>query len=97
MKNRLFVACSVVASSLILFASLAVEKSWSARPMTKSGTVQADGVPLPPPPKPKPTSLVADGVPLPPPPSKPKPTSVVVADGVPLPPPPSKPKPTSAV
>ena len=98
MKNRLLVGCSVVASSLILLAGLTTVKPSYARPEVKGGTLQADGVPLPPPPtKPKPTVLVADGVPLPPPPTKPKPTSIVVADGVPLPPPPTKPKPTWVV
>jgi hypothetical protein len=70
MKNRLLIAFAFVVSSVILFSSPTTCNSLKARAVGKTGLVQADGVPLPPPPtKPKPTGVVvADGVPLPPPP-----------------------------
>lgn len=70
MKNRLLFAFTFVALSVILFSGLTTGNCLKAPAVGKTGLVEADGVPLPPPPtKPKPTGVVvADGVPLPPPP-----------------------------
>ncbi|HEY2456097.1 MAG TPA: hypothetical protein VGI13_02255 [Candidatus Acidoferrum sp.] len=98
MKKRLLTICFAFPASLILLSGSASVNSSSARPAVKSGVLQADGVPLPPPPPHKPgTVLAADGVPLPPPTPKPKPTQILIADGVPLPPPTPRPKPVTAV
>ncbi|MGC2355899.1 MAG: hypothetical protein WA491_07540 [Candidatus Acidiferrum sp.] len=89
MKKSLLVLVAALSVSLILLSiAVPVNKS-SALPTWNNGTIQADGVPLPPPTIPKVINpiLVADGVPLPPPTVPHVINPILVADGVPLPPP----------
>ena len=89
MKKSLLVLVTALSVSLILLSLAVPVNNSSTLPAWNNGTIQADGVPGPPPIVPKVVNpvLVADGVPGPPPivPKVVKP--VLVADGVPGPPP----------
>jgi hypothetical protein len=85
MKKRLLTISLAISASLILLSSSASVNSSSARPAVKSGVLQADGVPLPPPQPHKPgTVLTADGVPLPPPTPRPRPVTAVPSSKLPV-------------
>ena len=69
MKKSLLVLVATLSVSLILLSIAVPVNNSSTLPAWNNGTIQADGVPLPPPWMPKVinANLVADGVPLPPP------------------------------
>jgi hypothetical protein len=69
-KEYLIVAFTLSVSLILLSVAVPVNHS-STLPSWRNGTMQADGIPLPPPKPPKPGVnngvTVADGIPLPPP------------------------------